>query len=102
LENISKVHKLRELYKKYNLLINDLYKEDTKLHESKKDKDDIFHNIKNDINRYYERDEFAMNLNKNINKFFENRKKRIPNEVILGTVEKYNPYFSVKDPIDKE
>ena len=43
-----------------------------------------------------------MNLNKNINKFFENRKKRIPNEVILGTVEKYNPYFSVKDPIDKE
>ena len=43
-----------------------------------------------------------MNLNKNINKFFENRKKRIPNEVILGTVEKFNPYFSVKDPIDKE
>ena len=56
-ENISICHKLRELYKKYNELINCLYKNYTNTKEN---------NIKSDINRYYERDEFAFMLNTNI------------------------------------
>ena len=100
--NIKNVHKLRDLYKNYKELINTLYKEVSKEQEHKNNKDEIFYNIKNDINRYYERDEFAIMLNKNINKFFENDKKRITNAEILNTVENFNPYFSVRDEIDKE
>ena len=101
-ENINNCHKLRELYKNYNTLINKLYKDNAKKNENKKNKDDIYSNIKSDINRYYERDEFAFLLNKNIKEFFEKNKKKISNAEILGTVENYNPYFSVKDEIDKE
>ncbi len=100
-ENISNCHKLRELYKNYNALINNLYEDDPKKSVHKKNKDDIYSNIKSDINRYYERDEFAFLLNKNIEEFFE-KKNKISNAEILGTVENYNPYFSVKDKIDKE
>ena len=47
LENISNCHRLRSLYKKYNNLINLLYKNSKEKKELK---------IKNDINRYYNRD----------------------------------------------
>ena len=73
-ENISNCHKLRELYKNYNSLINNLYEDDPKKSVHKKNKDDIYSNIKSDINRYYERDEFAFLLNKNIKEFFEKNK----------------------------
>ena len=101
-ENISKLHKLRELYKSYNNLINNLFPDNKKKNENKSDKDDTFYNIKSDINRYYERDEFAFMLNKNIKDFFEKDKKKLKNDAILGTIENYNPYFSVRDKIDKE
>ena len=102
-ENINNLHKLRELYKKYNNLINVLYEDktesDTKDTKSKKKKKD---NIKNEINGYLERDEFALNLNKNIKGFFELAKDRLTNAEILGTIENYNPFFSVRDEVDKE
>ena len=102
-ENINYLHKLRELYKKYNSLIDFLYeaipKEESKDKKNKKKKKD---DIKNEINSYYERDEFALILNKNIKGFFEKEKDRITNSEILGTVEKFNPYFSIRDQDDKE
>jgi len=73
-ENINNCYKLRELFKKYKNLINDLYKEEAKNYESnkkKKDEKDIDNIIINDINRYYERDEYAFILNKNIKNFIE-------------------------------
>jgi hypothetical protein len=78
-ENINNCYKLRELFKKYKELINDLFKEEAKKTESnkkKKDEKDISSNIKNDINRYYERDEFAFILNRNIKDFFEIKKRQ--------------------------
>ena len=96
-ENISNCHKLRKLYKKYNKLINSLYEESAK--GPKKSKDDG-NNIKGDINRYYERDEFAFMLNKNIKDFLANNREKITNAEILGTVAKFNPYFSIEDEED--
>ena len=93
-ENISNIHKLRKLYKKYNNLVNSLSENNLNGPENIKD-------IKNDINMYYKRDEFAFMLNKNIKDFFA-IKKNITNAEILGTVAKYNPYFSIEDEDDKK
>ena len=41
-------------------------------------------------------------LNKLIKEFFMANKNRISNAEILGTIEKYNLYFSVQDKDDKE
>ena len=92
-ENIDKLNNLRELYKKYNDLINILYEKN-----DKKKKEDI----KSEINSYFERDEFASDLNKNIKLFFEISKDKLSNAEILGTIEKYNPYFSIRDKADIE
>ena len=92
-ENINKLNNLRELYKKYNDLINILYEKN-----DKKKKEDI----KSEINSYFERDEFASDLNKNIKLFFEISKDKLSNAEILGTIEKYNPYFSIRDKADIE
>ena len=93
-ENINNIFILREVYKEYNNLVNKLFK-----NEKKKK---IGYSIKNDINRYLERDEFAFMLNNLIKEFFKNNKNKLSNAEILGTIEKYNPYFSVKDKGDKE
>ena len=102
-ENLIKIHKLRELFKKYHKLINFLYEEnieeDSKNKKNKKKKKD---DIKTEINSFYERDEFALILNKNIKDFIEKYKDRITNSEILGTVVTYNPYFSIRDQVDKE
>jgi hypothetical protein len=76
LENIVNIHNLRELYKKCDQLIEELYQHETKL--SKKEKERI-NDIKTDINRYYERDEFAFLLNKNIKDDFEKNKNDLKN-----------------------
>ena len=105
LENINNCYKLRELFKKYKNLINELYKEEVKNLESnkkKKDNKDIISIIINDVNRYYERDEFAFILNRNIKDFFEMKKGKIENSNILGAIEKFNPYFNIKDKVDNE
>ena len=104
-ENLNNCYKLREVFKKYKDLINDLFKEEKKKFETnrkKKDDKDINSIIKNDINRYYERDEFAFILNRNIRDFFEIKKNKITNSEILGVIEKYNPYFNIKDDADNE
>ena len=104
-ENINNCFKLRELFKKYKHLINELYKEEGKNSESnkkKKDDKDIRNIIKNDINRYYDRDEFAFTLNRNIKDFFEIKKDKITNSEILGAIEKFNPYYNIKDKFDNE
>jgi hypothetical protein len=57
--------------------------------------------IKNDISIYYNRDEFAFILNRNIKDFLE--KNKLSNEIILGTIVKFNPYFcSTNDDDEKE
>jgi hypothetical protein len=102
-ENLNNCYKLRELFKKYKNLINNLYKEEAKNSESnkkKKDNKDINSIIINDINRYYERDEFAFILNRNIKDFFEIKKGKIANSEILGAIEKFNPYFNIKDKVE--
>ena len=101
-ENINNCYNLRNVYKEYNKLINELYRDIPKISESKKNKDDIRQAIKSDINRYYERDEFGFILNKNIKEFFEIKKGKITNSEILGTVEKFNPYFNIKDNSDND
>ena len=74
-------------------MINILYEKN-----DKKKKEDI----KSEINSYFERDEFASDLNENIKLFFENSKDKLSNAEILGTIEKYNPYFSIRDKADIE
>ena len=106
-QNISNCHKLREVYKEYNELINNLYdnRANKNEHKSSRDQEDIYSIIKNDINVYFERDEFAFLLNKNIKLCFENdqkNQKKLTNTEMLGMVESYNPYFSVKDEKDRE
>ena len=57
--------------------------------------------IKNDISIYYNRDEFAFILNRNIKDFLE--KNKLSNEIILGTIVKFNPYFcSTNDDDEKK
>ena len=114
-ENINNLYELRNIYKKYNELINSLYNEKTEGDiKSKKNKKSTKINIQSDINRYYDRDEFAHLLNKNIKDFFQKDKEKkekkeknkdeklLKNEEILATVEKYNPYFNVIDQADRE
>ena len=78
--NIFNCYKLREAFIKYNYLINQLFKDDPKSE------------IKKDINKYFERDEFAFLLNKNIKKFFE-LNKELSNSEILGFVMCFDPYY---------
>jgi hypothetical protein len=83
-ENIRNIFKLRELFKNYNSLVDELYEEENK--GPKKNKEDESSRIKEDINRYLERDEFAFLLDKLIKEFFEANKNRITNAEILGTI----------------
>ena len=103
LDYIDNIYKLRELFKKYNKLINDLFdediNEDSKVKKIKKKKKD---EIKFDINNCYERDEFAILLNKNLKDFFIKNKDKNTNGEILSLLEKYNPYFSFKNLDDKK
>ena len=93
MENIYNCYQLRELFKKYYHLINNLYKEDD---------DEKKIEIKKDINKYYFRDEFAFILNNNIKKFLEKEGNKQNDQEKLGIVERYNPYYSSKDPNDIE
>ena len=93
MENINNCYRLREIYKKYYKLINNIYKETD---------DDNKKNIKKDINKYYFRDEFAFILDKNIKKFLENKGNKQNDQEKLGIVEEYNPYYSSEDKDDIE
>ena len=58
--------------------------------------------IKNDISIYYNRDEFAFILNRNIKDFLE-KNTLLSNEIKLGTIVRFNPYFcSTNDDDEKK
>ena len=78
--NISICFRLREIFVKYNDLVNDLFKNNKKS------------SIKEDINKYYQRDEFSFLLDKNIKKYLEINKE-LSNADILGFIEAFNPYY---------
>ena len=103
LENINYIYKIREIFKKYNRLINILYEEktgnDTNSEKLKKNEID---NIKIDINRFYFRDEFALVLDKNIKDFINENKDKLSNSEIVGIIVQFNPYFNIRDLDDKE
>jgi len=101
-ENINNIFNLRKLYKEYSKLVNTIYEDEAKDSNKKKKDSKNSDAIKIDINRYLERDEFAFMLNKLIRDFFEANKNKLTNAEILGTIEKYNPYFSIRNKEDKE
>ena len=86
MENIYICHRFRNLLKKYYKFINN-----------------DFVNIsehKNEIKRYYERDEIAFILNKNIQEYIRINKAKLLDEHILGIYRQYNPYFNIEDKDD--
>ena len=78
--NIKNCYELRKIFFEYNDLVNELYKKDKNSE------------IKKDINKYYERDEFAFTLDKNIKKLLDNN-AGLSNSEKLGFVEDFNPYY---------
>jgi hypothetical protein len=101
-ENINNIFNLRKLYKEYSKLVNTIYEDEAKDSNKKKKDSKNSDAIKIDIIRYLERDEFAFMLNKLIRDFFEANKNKLTNAEILGTIETYNPYFSIRNKEDKE
>ena len=80
LENINNCFKFRKSFREYNNSINIFFPEETKsLEPKKKKKENTNLNIKENINRYFEKDVFAFILNKNIKNFFEKEKGKLSN-----------------------
>ena len=79
--------RLREVFIKYNNLINILFKD--KIKKDKKDKKEK--EIKNDINKYLDEDKFASILDKNIIYIFQIERELSDSE-ILGYIS-YDPYL---------
>jgi len=79
---IKNCYSLRETFIKYYELVDSLFK--------KSNKDNM--KIKEDIKKYYDRDEFAFDLDKNIRNYFK-KDKSLKNEEIVGFIQKYNPYY---------
>lgn len=82
---IDNCNRLREVFKKYKDLINSIYKDSSYKYEL---------NIKEEINRYNERDEFAFNANVNIRDLFEIKKYVYNDEQKHGIIKKYNPFYN--------
>ena len=85
LKYIDNCSRLRDVFKKYKDLINNLYKDSSDKNELK---------IKDEINRYNGRDEFAFNANINIKELLEIKKDDYNDEEKLGIIQKYNPYYN--------
>ena len=91
LENINNFFLLRNLYKKYNHLIDSL----------DKDRDDENKKIcKEDINKYYLIDEFAFILDNNIKNLLEIHNDELANDEKIAIFIKYNPYYNIKEKDD--
>ena len=82
--NIKNCYELRQLLFEYNDLVNELYEKDEKSE------------IKIDVNKYFDRDEYAFILDKNIKKLLDDNieKKELSNSELLTYVAKYNPYYT--------
>ena len=78
--DISISFNLRRIFVKYKDLVNSLYKNNKNC------------KIRNDINEYYDKDEFSFLLDKNIRKYLEINKE-MSNTDILGYVQAFNPYY---------
>ena len=85
IKNIYNCYQLRKLFKKYKDLINALYKNSSDKNELK---------IKEEIDKYNDKDEFAFILNKNIKELFEISNDKFKDIEKLGIIEKYNPYYN--------
>ena len=92
LANIDNCYRLRNLFKKYKDLINVLYNNSSHKNEL---------NIKDEINRYNDRDEFALDLNEKIKKMLEIEKDKFNDSEKLGIIRKYNPYYNSEIEEDK-
>ena len=84
--NINICYRLREIFHQYNDLVNDLFKDD------KNERKSLRKGIKNDINKYFDKDEFAFLLDKNIKLYFEIN-KNISNDECVGLIKEYDPYY---------
>ena len=82
---IDNCYRIRDLFKKYKDLVNNLYNKTSDNNEL---------NRKEHINRYNDRDEFAFDLNLNIKELFEIKKDKYNDEEKLGMIKKYNPYYN--------
>ena len=82
---IDDCFRIRDLFKKYKDLVNNLYNKTSDNNEL---------NRKDEINRYNDRDEFAFDLNLNIKELIELKKDKYNDEEKLGMIKKYNPYFN--------
>ena len=78
--NIKNCYNLREIFIEYNSIVNEIYKNNKKSE------------IKEDINKYFDRDEFAFDLDRNIEKLLSNEPE-LTNSEILGYVQGFNPYY---------
>ena len=99
--NLSNCRKLRDIFKEYNKLINDICKADTIEYKIEDEKIENYKKIKNDINRFFERDQFAFMLDANIKEFLKKNKKLSYTEILTAMVY-YNPYFNIENKEDKE
>ena len=79
--NIYNCYRLRELLINYNDLINELFKYDK------------YSNIKIDINKLLDEDNFSKLLDKNIKKYLKKYCKELTNAEILGFFGGFNPYY---------
>ena len=82
--NIDICFKLRCLLKNYYELIIELFE---------KEKNDEEKKIKEDIQKYLDRDEYAFILDKNVKAYIESNKNELSDSEILGYIEQYDPYF---------
>ena len=91
LGSIKNCYQLRTLFKEYNNLIKELYKDSKKKNEL---------DIKRDINGYNSKDEFTIILDKNVKVQLEGDKYN--DEQKLDIIERYNPYYNNRDEDDKK
>ena len=81
--NIYICYKLRDIFIKYNGLVNEIFKDKKKF------------TIKNESNSYFELDEFAYLLNQIIKNYIINNKE-LENIEKLAFITQYNPYYNDK------
>ena len=92
---IKKCYELRNIFFEYNDLVNEFFKNDKRSV------------IKKDINKFFDRDEFAFLLNENIKKCLYINKgnkenKELSNTEKIALIEAYNPYYKEDKYINKK
>ena len=83
--NIDICYNLRGLLKNYYELIIDLFEKEENEEEKK---------IKDDIQKYLDKDEYAFILDKKVKAYIESNKKELSDSEILGMIMLYDPYYN--------